>query len=98
MTAMSTTKPTLTETMVRFTQERYEEKRQRLVDKIRELADEVERESRLYDEPGGNGTPRFASSAERALHTLSWGIANLNAAQLVGVAARADAAEAELSK
>ena len=73
----------------------YTERLAGVVDALRRLAVEVEREGRVREKASFDGTPRFSSSAESALHALSWGIANLNAPRLIAAAAQADKYEAE---
>ena len=53
--------------------------------RLRDLADEFERKSRPYDDASFDGTPRWSNAVGNALHTLTWGIANLNSADLVNV-------------
>lgn len=79
---------------VQFTAHQYRNGVRQVAERLRRLADEVEREGlHVPDGPTPLNTPRFTAAAERALHTLTWGVTNLHATDLVGLAGTVDAAE-----
>lgn len=87
----------LEEQMLKHHTEYYEEAVTKLVTRLRDMADRVERESKPYDKPGMGGTPRYSAAAESVLNGLAWDTANAHAAHLAGAAARVDAAETALA-
>jgi hypothetical protein len=81
------------ETFPDFAARHYAQRVASIAGRIREMADRFEREAKPYPEADMVGTPRFSSAAQNALHALTWDTANLTAYDIVGHAARADAAE-----
>jgi hypothetical protein len=81
------------ETVAEFAGRHYDLRVATIANRIRQMADRFEREAKPSPTAGFDGTPRFGSAAERALHGLTWDTANLSAYDIVGAAARADAAE-----
>ena len=73
----------------------YDRQVARLVQAIRDLADQVEREGVPYEKAGITGTPRYLNAAEQVNHALTWGVANAGAYRLMDAAYHADAAEVE---
>lgn len=72
---------------------RYEDKLQSVVMALSELAREVARQGKAQpDTLNDDGQDDYLLAAERALHALHWGIANLNADRLVSTAADAHSA------
>lgn len=64
----------------------------RVADALRRLADEVEREGELWEPTDFDRAPlRHVKAASRVLHTVTWGVANLNVEAVVEAAAEADA-------
>lgn len=68
----------------------------KIAERLRWLADEVEREGKARPNPTRDDpTPDFSRAAERVVHAIMWGMANLsldsivNAADEAGRAARA---------
>lgn len=68
-----------------------------VAEQIRSLADEFTLAARPRRDEGALGVPRYTAAAEQALHRILWGLANLNADDLIGRAALADKAEREVS-
>jgi hypothetical protein len=73
----------------------YERQVERLVTGLRELADDVARESVPRATEGVTGSPRFLSAAERVNRTIAWRLANLSPHRLFDAACHADMSEAE---
>ena len=71
----------------------YNRQVERLVQALRDLADQVEREGEPRQKPGVTGTPRHLAAAEAVNHALTWGIANAGAYRLIEAAYHADDAE-----
>lgn len=63
--------------------------------RLRDVADQVEREATLRETPYIDGTPKHAIAAEQVIHAVTWGVANLNLSGLVHDAAQADALDAK---
>lgn len=83
------------ETEAEWMSRNFTEKVHGIANRLRRLADEVEREGRVRQTHSTVGLyPRHASAAQSVMHTLAWGVANLHADSLVIDAARADQAEA----
>jgi hypothetical protein len=69
---------------------RYEDRLQSVVMALSELAREVGREGKARPTVlTPDGQVDYLYAAERAIHALHWGIANLNADSLIGTAAEA---------
>jgi hypothetical protein len=60
--------------------------------RLRDLADEVERESRTFDRIGQRGRPSYAMVARNVQHAVLWGLANLSLDGLTDAAYDADQA------
>lgn len=65
-----------------------------IVSRLHRLADEVAANS-LVREPGVMGTPPYTDAAQRVVHTVMWGVANLSLDGLITSAAAADKAREE---
>jgi hypothetical protein len=76
----------------------YERQTAGVVDRLRALADQIEREAKPYAKAGITGTPRYLAAAEAVNHALTWGIANVGAYRLFDAAHHADEAEADATK
>jgi hypothetical protein len=69
---------------------RYEDKLQDIANRLADLAREVSREGKARPTVlNADGQTDYIYAAERAIHALHWGIANLNADSLIGTAAEA---------
>lgn len=70
---------------------RYEDRLQQLVGDLNELARRVAREGKAQPRTidGVDDKPDYLDAAGAALHTLNWGIANLNVRNLMDAAADA---------
>jgi hypothetical protein len=72
---------------------RYEDKLQAIADDLHEIGRRIAREGKPHrDVINDDGQDDYMLAAERALHALSWGLANLNADRLVSAAADAHSA------
>lgn len=71
----------------------YDKQVARIVDGLRSLADDIERQGQPYGKPGVTGTPRHLAAAEQVNHALTWGLANLGTYRLFDAAHHADVAE-----
>lgn len=90
-------RPTLAAQMLVHYTSDYTDKAAKLVSRVREMADRLERELRPGDKASGVGTPRYSHAVQQALEGLAWDMANAQTPDLVGAAARADAAEAAVA-
>ena len=63
--------------------------------RLRDLADSIEREANVNLERAKAGNGIYASVASSFVHTMAWGVANLNLETLIATAADADIAHAE---
>jgi hypothetical protein len=79
---------------INWTQRIYNDKVVEVADRLRAMADDVERAAIPHTKPGVEGTPRYTAAAAQVLHTIAWGVANADADQLVTRANLADRAEA----
>lgn len=61
-----------------------------MAERLRKLADEVERETGAFDRVGSQGRPDYASVAVNVQHTVLWGVANLSLDKLTESAWWAD--------
>ena len=67
----------------------------KIVDGLRRLASDIERNSApMVEHAGRDGRHRYADIAAEVQHTLAWGTANLNLDQLTRHAGAADGARA----
>lgn len=69
----------------------YERRLAHLVEDLRRLADEIEREGRPRG-PSIDGTPSYGRATHQVVHTFMWGAANLHLDALIDAAARTDVA------
>lgn len=74
----------------------YERQAAKIVDRLRSMADDVERAAKPYDRASVDGAGRFVDAAEQVNHAIAWGIANAGAYRLSRAAAEADASEREV--
>jgi hypothetical protein len=77
----------------------FEKDVQKIADRLRYLADEVEQAGRATRNPTRTEDPNpdYLRAAERAVHAVVWGVANLSLDGLIASAAEATRAASEVS-
>lgn len=68
---------------------RFDDRVDEIASRLRRLADEVEREASSNNRVG---MPSYGWKASQIIHSITWGVANMNLSALVAVAAEVDAA------
>lgn len=68
---------------------------ERVAQRLRDMADEVERATEPRATPYIDGSPRYGVMAEQVIHTIVWGVANCSLDGVIHAATLADMAERE---
>lgn len=80
----------MADTLGRAYREMYDARVASVAQGLRDMADRIERAGKPIDRPSASGIPPCTYAAQQVHHELAWGIANLSADQLIGVAQQAD--------